>query len=140
MKTGVEFAHFALDIETSLHAVRDCGCERFAGRFYQLLFEGFPELKDFFAGTDMQGQAAMLTMAIQVVVQHYRKPRRSSEDYLKVLGNRHRERGVSDGDYQKFEHALLVTLTEFHGDDWHDRLEEEWCAALQQAFNVMVRG
>ena len=59
-----------------------------------LLFEGFPELKELFLGVNMQHQAAMLTMALQVIVQHYRKSRRGSEDYLVVLGDRHRERGV----------------------------------------------
>ena len=73
MRTSADFSESAIDIETSLDRVLDCGSERFAGQFYQLLFEGFPELKEFFLGVNMQHQAAMLTMALQVIVQHYRK-------------------------------------------------------------------
>ena len=88
MKTSVDFSESSIDIETSLDRVLDCGCERFAGQFYQLLFEGFPELKEFFLGVNMQHQVAMLTMAIQVIVQHYRKPRRCSKEYLVVVGSK----------------------------------------------------
>ena len=137
MRTSVDFSESAIDIDTSLDRVLDCGSERFAGQFYQLLFEGFPELKRFFVSVNMQHQAAMLTMALQVIVQHYRKPRRCSKDYLVVLGNRHRERGVSYGDYEKFEHALLVTLAEFHENDWHDALAEQWRSALRHAVDLI---
>jgi hemoglobin-like flavoprotein len=61
MRTSADFSESAIDIETSLDRVLDCGSERFAGQFYQLLFEGFPELKELFLGVNMQHQAAMLT-------------------------------------------------------------------------------
>ena len=95
MRTSVDSSESAIDIETrlDLDRVLDSGSERFAGPFYQRLFEGFPELEEFFLGVFIQHQAAMLTMALQVMVQHYRKPRRCSKEYLAVLGNRHRERG-----------------------------------------------
>ena len=137
MKTSVDSSQPEFDIETSLDKVLDCGSERFAGQFYQLLFESFPELRKLFLGVNMQHQAAMLTMALQVIVQHFRKPRRSSNDYLIVLGSRHRERGISHGDYEKFEHALLVTLAEFHDNDWHEALAEQWRSAYRQAVDVM---
>ena len=101
MRTSADFSESAIDIETSLDRVLDCGSERFAGQFYQLLFEGFPELKEFILCVNMQHQAAMLTMALQVIVHYCCKPRRCSKEYLVVLGNRHRERGVSHGDYEK---------------------------------------
>ena len=137
MRIRADLSPSAIDIETSLDMLLDCGSERLAGQFYQLLFEGFPELEEFFLGVNMQHQAAMLTMAFQIIVQHYRKPRRCSHDYLVVLGKRHRERGVSHREYEKFEHALLVTLAEFHDNEWHEALAEQWRSAFRHAVDVM---
>ena len=52
MRTRADLSESAIDIETSLDRVLDCGSERFAGQFYQLLFEGFPELKELFLSVD----------------------------------------------------------------------------------------
>jgi hemoglobin-like flavoprotein len=139
MKSRTDSSSCAIDIEASLSTVLDFGCERFAGRFYEQLFDGFPELKDLFAGVNMQHQAAMLTMALQVVVQHYRKPRPSCSEYLAVLGHRHHERGVSRNEYEKFEHTLLISLAEFHGNDWHEGLDEQWRIAFGQAVDLMTQ-
>jgi len=140
METSPDFYGSAIDIETSLDSVLECGSERFAGQFYQLLFEKFPELNEFFLGVNMQHQAAMLTMALQVIVHYYCKPQRCSKEYLVVLGDRHRERGVLHNDYEKFEHALLVTLAEFHDNDWHEALAEQWRSAFRHAVEVMEQG
>ena len=138
MRTGVDLSESAMDIQTSLDKVLDCGTEGFAGRFYHLLFEGFPELNEYFVGVNMQQQAAMLTMALQVIVQHYCKPRRSSKEYLVVLGKRHRDRGVSRVDYEKFEHALLKALAELHENEWYTALAEQWRSAFRHAVDVML--
>ncbi len=128
----------ALDIESSLSELLDSGCEHFAGRFYWLLFDRFPELERFFENVNMQHQAAMLTMGLQVIVQHDRQPRRSSRDYLRVLGERHGNRGISREHYAAFEDVLLTALAEFHGDRWHSVLANHWQSALHRALDVMV--
>ncbi len=127
-----------LTLETSLNEVLDCGCEFFAGRFYWTLFDRYPDLQPFFRDVNMQYQAAMLTMGLQVVVQHAGKTRRSSSDYLRLIGERHLTRGITREHYQAFEEALLATLAEFHGDDWHDALADQWRKAVRKAVETML--
>jgi hemoglobin-like flavoprotein len=114
--------------------------ERFADRFYVKLFELFPEMEQFFRDLDMKRQAAMLTMSLQVVAQHYRRPQRNTRDYLIVLGERHHQRGISRGEYRKFQHALLETLAEFHGEQWTSELADTWNTAFSRAIDVMLEG
>ena len=73
-----------MDLDESLHAVLQYSGESFAGQFYRVLFERYPDLKKFFWDVNLQHQAAMLTMAIQVMVQHYQSPKPATADYLKV--------------------------------------------------------
>ena len=127
-----------LTLETSLNEVLDCGCEFFAGRFYWTLFDCYPDLRPFFRDVNMQHQAAMLTMGLQVVVQHAGKTRRSSRDYLRVIGERHTARGIAREHYQAFEAALLTTLAEFHGGNWHDALADQWRTAVRKAVETML--
>ena len=129
-----------MDIEASLRQVLECSGERFADRFYRALFEQDPELKGFFQGVNMQHQAAMLTMALQVFVTYSQHSQRATKDYLMVLGQRHHQRGVCEEDYNKFRIALLATLSEFHGEDWSTALADQWRTAYQQAIDTMLQG
>ena len=124
-------------IEDSLREILERSGERFADAFYRKLFEDFPDLRDFFEGVDLRQQAAMLTMALQVAVQHHCRPTRSTKDYLQVLGQRHHQRGVTKDNYPGFQDTLLVSLAEFHGKDWTQTLADEWRAAFDDALTVM---
>ncbi len=136
--TNSQATETVLDLKTSLNEVLDCGCEFFAGRFYWTLFDCYPDLRPFFRDVNMQHQAAMLTMGLQVVVQHAGKTRRSSRDYLRVIGERHATRGITRKHYEAFEEALLTTLAEFHGDDWQDALAGQWRTAVRKAVKTML--
>ena len=127
-----------LDLETSLSEVLDTGCEHFAGRFYWTLLDRYPDLEPFFHGVNMQHQAAMLTMALQLVVQHHHQPRRSHRDYLRAIGERHTARGIARAHYEAFEDTLLAVLAEFHHDNWHDSLADEWRNAVRKAIEMML--
>jgi len=127
-----------LDLETSVNEVLDSGCEHFASRFYWTLFDRYPELEAFFQDVNMQHQAAMLTMGLQLGVAHHRTPRRSHRDYLRVIGERHTARGIKREHYEAFEEALLAVLAEFHGEHWHDALADQWRIAVQKAAKTML--
>jgi hemoglobin-like flavoprotein len=127
-----------LDIETSVSEVLDSGCEHFASRFYWTLFDRYPELEAFFQAVNMHHQAAMLTMGLQLVVQHHTTPKRSHRDYLRVIGERHTARGIEREHYEAFEEVLLVALAEFHGDRWHDSLADQWRTAVRKAVETML--
>lgn len=127
-----------VDIDASLHEVLDQSGERFADRFYRLLFNRYPELERFFCDVNMQHQAAMVTMALQVMVQYERRATRSANDYLRVLGERHALRGIKEDAFAKFEDALVTALAEFHGEDWTLDLANQWHAAFGKAVGVML--
>lgn len=82
----------------------------------------------------------MLTMALQIVVQHDCRSTRSTKDYLGVLGYKHHQRGISKDDYDKFKAALLASLSGFHGASWHQSLEQEWSTAYDHAIETMLEG
>ncbi len=88
----------------------------------------------------MKHQAAMLTMGLQVMVQHYGTQSRSTKEYLQVIGHQHGERGIKKDDYTIFIDVLLVTLAEFHGPDWSEPLSDDWQAACADAIAVMLSG
>lgn len=127
-------------IKDSVKQVIDEQGTHFAERFYRTLFERFPHIEQSFHGVDMIRQSAMLTMSLQVASQHYRRPRRISADYLKALGHRHQERGVTEDDYCAFREALFDTLAEFHGERWTSKLAEQWEAAFTLAVGIMLEG
>jgi len=127
-------------IKDSMNQVLEQAGASFSVRFYRTLFDRFPELERLFRDVNMKHQAAMLTMSLQVVAQHYRRPRRISTDYLKTLGHRHHQRGVTEDDYRKFQEVLLDTLAGYHGDDWTPNLAKQWDEAFAGAIDVMRQG
>lgn len=129
-----------LDIESSFDAIEQPSKKRFSDEFYRRMFDRFPELRDKFTGVMLAHQGALLMSALGIISSNANQMRPSVVEYLKVLGHRHFQRGISVDDYEKFRTALLETLAAQLGDRWHRELEEEWRAALTTTIDTMVLG
>jgi hemoglobin-like flavoprotein len=127
-------------IEDSFDAIEQPADKRFSDEFYRHMFERFPELKERFTGVMMAHQGALLMAALGVIARNHQKPRTSVNEYLKVLGHRHYQHGISAEDYGKFQTSLLETLAKYLGPRWNDALEDEWRRAMQAAVDTMLQG
>ena len=114
--------------------------ELLGGKFYDVFFSEFPEIKIFFDGVDMERQAAVLTTSLVLVETIYSKDGAALKPYLKHLGKQHQERDISAEDYDKWLHAMMKTLESYHGEDWNEPLAKQWSAALEQAVRLMISG
>lgn len=108
--------------------------------FYIKFLDGYPDVRKYFEGIDLDQQAVVLKMALPVIEQYHRHGYPAAEQYLKVLGHRHEIRGVPPELYADWRDCLLDTLEQFHGQDWNDSLENEWTEAINLATDVMCQG
>jgi hemoglobin-like flavoprotein len=108
--------------------------------FYNRFLAQYPEVKEYFASTNFDQQAIVLTMALVMVENYYSHAYPASRHYLKFLGHRHHEQGIPADLYPKFCECLLRTLAEFHGADWTTELSIEWRDALEIASKAMLAG
>lgn len=128
-----------MELQDSIRLILGQEDHGLARRFYDLLFERHPELRERFTETDMSRQRIMFTVALQTVTQQYLLPNKGLEAYMRYLGSLHRQRGIHAEDFPKFANVLLEALAEFHGDDWPE-LDDDWSAALGESVRLMGLG
>jgi hemoglobin-like flavoprotein len=128
-----------VDIHESLKSILESK-PVFGERFYRIFFERCPDAEALFTSIDMRRQALVLTMALTLFEQHYTHGYAAVEQYLKHLGNRHKERLVPAEMYSQWRDSMLVTLAEFHGDQWDDALEAQWTDAIDGVSQAMIDG
>lgn len=109
-------------------------------RFYEQFFTQVPHARPFFDETNMKHQAAILRMSLQMIEQFFTHGYEAIAEYLRVLGFKHRQRGIPQELYAEWRDTLLDTLEEFHGDEWTATLEAEWSGALNQSIDKMLEG
>lgn len=108
--------------------------------FYEKYLDRYPEVGRFFLQTDMSQQAVMLRMALTMVEQYYRNRYEAMEDYLRIVGFRHKRRDIPPELYVDWRDCMLDTLEDFHGDNWSDSLEQQWTEAVDLAVDRMLEG
>ncbi len=109
-------------------------------RFYERFFDQVPEARPFFEATHMGHQAVVLRMALQMIEQFFTHGYEAIGEYLRLIGVKHRERGIPTELYSDWRETLLDTLEEFHGHEWDESLAEEWTGALNQSIDRMIEG
>ena len=109
----------------------------FGERFYALLFEANPEMRQHFKG-DLTVQTKMLVAMLSSLVKGLnRLP--EIEGQLRELGKRHvREYKTARMDYDKVERALLKTLEEFIGDEFTPEVHQAWTAVYGRVAAIMI--
>jgi len=112
---------------------------KIVARFYEELFNRFPDIKVLFANTIPEKQQTKLLAALELVVSNLEK-----QDVLvptlTEMGKRHKNYGVQVEHYEAVSSTLLDVIQEFAGDAWTDEVASAWKAALELVCNTMIAG
>ncbi|HCO23596.1 MAG: hypothetical protein CME31_08795 [Gimesia sp.] len=113
--------------------------DQLAERFYEKLFEDYPDLLRYFTHTDFSEQRGKLIQALVLVLKSLESPPALTK-VLHQLGKEHGEMGIQDDDYPPVTDTLLRVLAEFAEDQWSEELEETWRQALKAVSTTMIEG
>lgn len=108
--------------------------------FYIKYLDRYPDVRQYFEGVELQHQAVLLKMALTIIQQRYEHRYPAAEQYLLVLGHRHRLQQVPKDLYFDWRDSMLDTLEQFFGAEWTEALEAEWTTAIDLAAEIMHRG
>ena len=104
--------------------------------FYNDLFETAPEVKPYFANTDMKDQGSKLMATLGVVVNGLRDLDKIVPVAQKLAVG-HVDYGVKAEDYDKVGASLLRTLEKGLGDAFTADVKEAWTTAYTTLATVM---
>tara|TARA_R100001132_G_scaffold27566_1_gene35635 strand:+ start:2668 stop:5202 length:2535 start_codon:yes stop_codon:yes gene_type:complete len=113
--------------------------DQLAERFYEKLFEDYPDLLRYFTHTDFSEQRGKLIQALVLVMKSLENPPALTK-VLHQLGKEHGDMGIQKDDYPPVTETLLSVLAEYAGDQWSDELEEAWRQALTAVSTMMIEG
>ena len=108
-------------------------------RFYEILFERFPQARRLFTRNTIKHQASLLQTALASVVGNVDNPEWLSKN-LGDLGKRHLDYGITEEMYDWVGEALIATLAEVAGDDWTPDLQTAWVDAYGAITSLMKAG
>lgn len=112
--------------------------DELAHRFYERLFQQYPETKDMFSNVDIAAQKTKLVAALTLVVHNLRKPDVLG-NALHDLGAKHQSYGVKEEHYPIVGENLLCVMQEMAGDAWTVEVNEAWSQALTEISNIMLQ-
>jgi hemoglobin-like flavoprotein len=107
-------------------------------RFYEILFERYPELSPLFS-RDRTAQSKMLAQALAAVLDHLEDAPWLAQT-LGALGAKHVGYGVTDAMYDQVGDALLATLAEVAAEAWTDEVRGQWTLAFGAIATLMQAG
>jgi hemoglobin-like flavoprotein len=105
-------------------------------RFYEILFERYPQVKPLFGRNSAARQEEMLTAALVAVLDHLEDAAWLTST-LKQLGAKHRDYSVTAEMYGWVGASLLATLAEVAGPDWTPELAAAWTEAYGAIAGLM---
>ena len=110
-----------------------------ADRFFQYLWNDFPESKAFGAGGDVASLGFAFFQVGTFIVDHLDHPS-ELEPYLKTLGEGLRARGAQDHHYGWLGMSLMKTLADFSGNGWTEVLAREWSNLYSMVSELLQTG
>jgi hemoglobin-like flavoprotein len=110
---------------------------RITTRFYEILFERYPQTQALFPVANRARQAEMLTGALVAVMDHLEDAPWLT-DTLGALGEKHIGYGVTREMYDWVGACLLAALAETAGDKWTPALDAAWTEAYGAIVSLMV--
>jgi len=109
-------------------------------RFYEVLFERFPQVRPMFGRNAAVAQQQMLQGAIVAVVDHLDDATWLATT-LGAMGRQHSvDYGVTSEMYPMVGESLLATLAEIAGADWTPDMEAAWAEAFGAISGLMLQG
>lgn len=110
---------------------------KFISRFYEILFERYPQTKGMFPAGGLARQAEMLTGALVAVLDHL-EDAPWLQATLGALGAKHVGYGVTREMYDWVGGSLLSTLGEVAGPAWTPELQGAWAEAYGAIVSMMI--
>lgn len=108
-------------------------------RFYEILFERFPQAQPLFGRNSRENQAKMLQEAIVAVVDHIEDASWLSST-LRGMGRQHVDYGVTAEMYPWVGESLLATLAEIADTAWTPAVAAAWTDAFGAIRDLMLEG
>lgn len=114
------------------------GLRRLGMRFYQRLFEKYPQVRPLF-NTPPEEQHVKLMASVGAIVAAVAEPERLLP-YLHAMGIRHLEYGTENGHYAAVGENLVAVLGEHLSveGEWTPEMRETWELALQTVSDIMI--
>jgi hemoglobin-like flavoprotein len=112
---------------------------RLAGRFYEILFERYPQLRPMFGRNSAATQERMIARALADAIDRFEDVAWMSST-LALLGARHASYGVTEEMYAWLVESLIATFAEVAGPDWTPDLADAWAQALGAISSMMITG
>jgi len=112
---------------------------QFIARFYEILFDRYPQTRGLFSPGGAARQAEMLTGALVAVLDHI-EDAPWLKDTLGALGAKHVGYGVTPEMYDWVGASLLATLAEVAGPAWSPELAAAWGEAYGVIVSLMLAG
>jgi hemoglobin-like flavoprotein len=108
-------------------------------RFYEILFERFPQVRGLFGRNSRAAQAEMLQGALVAVMDHLDDASWLSQT-LGAMGKKHLDYGVTEEMYDWVGASLLATLAEIAGENWTSEHATAWTDAYGAIAGLMKHG
>lgn len=108
-------------------------------RFYDILFERYPQARTLFTRNSPAMQQRMLGQALTAVIDHLEDPEWLT-DTLGSMGKRHEGYGATPETYDWVGECLLAAIAQVAGDDWTPELETAWTDAYGAIVSLMLSG
>jgi hemoglobin-like flavoprotein len=108
-------------------------------RFYEILFDRYPQVRPMFHRKAPEVQQKMLAEALAAVLDHL-EDAAWLENTLHNLGATHVDYEVTEEMYGWVGESLLATLAEVAGDDWTPALADAWSEAYGAISGMMIEG
>lgn len=108
-------------------------------RFYEILFDRYPQAKPLFGRNSERAQSQMLTEALVAVVDHLEDAPWLVAN-LGALGKRHEGYGVTPEMYGWVGASLLATLAEVGANEWTPEVNAAWTEAYGAIVNLCLSG
>lgn len=94
-------------------------------RFYEILFQRYPQVEPLFSRNSRANQAKMLQDAVLAALDHFEDGAWLTTT-LGTIGAKHVEYGVTDDMYPWVGECLIAALAELCGDQWTADHEAAW--------------
>ena len=111
--------------------------EEVVARFYELLFERYPDVEPMFANTTPEKQQKMLLASLKLVMSNLNNVDKLAKA-LTTLGEKHEKYGAIEAHYGAVASTLIDTMKEFAGRAWTKEVNQAWSHALETIANVML--
>ena len=108
-------------------------------RFYEILFERYPQVKRLFGRKSQAEQAKMLQEALVSVVDRLEDGEWVSST-LEAMGHTHVDYEVTEEMYPMVGECLILALKDLSGDAWTQEMEKAWGDAYAAISGLMLAG